>query len=336
MSKILYFIGTVLIVFILWIGRPLLLPIITAAFFWYLINAIAEYYRQVVRSEIASKLLAVASLAGILYMFVALIQPMLVQLYGKMPEISAGVEKMLADASEFLGIEMSFSDLPSFQEMVSVIGSSIASVGAAFGMIMIYMIFIFIEQNTFPKKLRALFPVKKQFTKASFILNSIDAHMKKYIFVKTGISLATAVCIYAGLVQLGVEFAGVWAFFTFILNYIPTFGSIASTVLPMIYVFAMSGDIRVPIIIAIESVVVNLIFGNILDPKLTGKSLNLSALAILINLVFWGMLWGSIGMFFSVPILVMIYVVAAQFDRTRPFAILLSADGDIPDKNDTE
>jgi predicted PurR-regulated permease PerM len=304
-----------------------------AVFFWYLVNAIATYYKKIVKSELAAKILAGLTLIGVLYLFVSQIQPMFIELHERTPQITAGLEQIMRDLSKMTGFDIKFSDLPSFQEIIASVGSSVASVGAAFGMILVYMIFIFIEQGTFSKKLRALFSEKKQFTKVSFILHSIDSHMEKYLFVKTGISLATSVCIYAGLALLGVDFAGLWAFFTFLLNYIPTFGSIAATILPMTYVFAMTGDVRVPIIIAIESAIVNLIFGNILDPKLTGKSLNLSALAILINLVFWGMLWGPVGMFFSVPILVMVLIVAAQFDKTRPLAILLSADGQIPDKN---
>ncbi|MDR3208795.1 MAG: AI-2E family transporter [Rickettsiales bacterium] len=322
------------VVFLLWLGRPLLLPIIMAVFFWYLVNAIAAYLRKVVKSDILSRILAGGMLLGFVYVFLAQIQPMLAQLHGKMPEISAGVEKILARLSEIVGTEISFSDLPNFQEVVSSIGSSIASVGTAFGMIIIYMIFIFIEQNTFSRKLRALFVDKRRFTKMSFILHSIDSCMKRYLFVKTGISFATAFFSYIWFAILGVEFAVMWAFFVFILNYIPTIGSIAAALLPMMYVLAMTGDVQTPLLIAIGSALINLVFGNILDPKLTGKSLNLSALVILINLVFWGMMWGPVGMFFSVPILVMVYVVAAQFDRTRPLAVLLSADGQIPDKNE--
>ena len=74
----------------------------------------------------------------------------------------------------------------------------------------------------------------------------------------------------------------------------------------------------------------------IIEPKLTGKTLNLSTLAILINLVFWGLLWGVAGMFFSVPLLVATFIITAQFDSTRWIAILLSADGNIPDKRESE
>ncbi|MBR2511005.1 MAG: AI-2E family transporter, partial [Alphaproteobacteria bacterium] len=106
--------------------------------------------------------------------------------------------------------------------------------------------------------------------------------------------------------------------------------------LPILYSLLVAPSLQQPILTAIGLIALQIIFGNILEPKFTGKTLNLSTLAILINLVFWGMLWGVAGMFFSVPMLVGIFVICAQFDSTRPIAVLLSADGNIPDKKEDE
>ena len=89
-----------------------------------------------------------------------------------------------------------------------------------------------------------------------------------------------------------------------------------------------------PLLVAVGLIGLQILFGNIIEPKLTGKTLNLSTLAILINLVFWGMMWGVAGMFFSVPLLVATFIVTAQFDSTRWIAVLLSADGNIPNKSE--
>jgi predicted PurR-regulated permease PerM len=218
------------------------------------------------------------------------------------------------------------------QEVLVGIGSSVMSIGTAFGMVMVYMIFIFIEQWTFPKKLKALFPSQRQFSKMSFIIRSIDSHMKKYIAVKTWVSFLQGFSSYILFMALGIDFAVIWAFIVFILNYIPTIGSIVAAALPALYAFALSGDLRVPLLSLAGSVAINFVFGNIMDTKMMGKTLNLSTMAILFNLVFWGMLWGPAGMFFSVPILTMAFIACAQFDKTRWIAVLLSADGQIPDK----
>jgi predicted PurR-regulated permease PerM len=158
--------------------------------------------------------------------------------------------------------------------------------------------------------------------------------MKKYLFVKTFIAAATGIGAYIWLRIIGLEFAGVWAFLVFIMNYIPTIGSIVACSLPILYALISGDSLHLPILTASGLIILEVLFGNILDPKLMGKTLNLSTLAILINLVFWGVLWGIAGMFFSVPILAAIFIITAQFDSTRWIAVILSADGQIPDKTE--
>ena len=104
--------------------------------------------------------------------------------------------------------------------------------------------------------------------------------------------------------------------------------------MPIMFALTTAPTLHQPILVAIGLIGLQILLGNIIEPKLTGKTLNLSTLAILINLVFWGMIWGIAGMFFSVPLLVATFIITAQFDSTRWIAVLLSADGKIPDKRD--
>lgn len=319
---------------LLYYGKPLLLPIVTAVFLWYLIISIAHYFQKYLKNAAASKILAGLSLISVVYFFIIQIQPMFLQLFRRAPEISRGIENTLFKFYEATGIEILLDDFPSLQDIATMAGSAIANFSTVLLFISIYIIFIFVEQGSFGKKIRALFPDKKRFAKAYFLLNAIDQNMKKYLMLKTAISVATGLFSYVGLVLLGVEFSMLWAFIIFILNYIPTIGTIVGSLLPTIYILAVNHDVRLALLALIWIAVVNFIFGNILDPRVMGKSLNLSPLAILINLVFWGMIWGPIGMFFSVPILAGVYIVAAQFDNLRWISILLSADGKIPDKSE--
>lgn len=195
---------------------------------------------------------------------------------------------------------------------------------------------MFIEQSSFNKKIDAMPLSKPKAKKLRFILTSIDENMKKYLFTKTFISAATGLSAYIALKIIGIEYASVWGFIIFILNYIPTIGSILACVLPIAYALISGNTWHIVLFTAISLIGLEIIFGNILDPKLTGKTLNISTLAILINLVFWGMIWGPAGMFFSVPILVATYVTTAQFSSTRWIATLLSSDGKIPDETQND
>lgn len=339
MNRLILFIGTT---FILWIGRDIFVPICIAAFFWYLINAISAYYRKAMPApeskllNFASKLFAVLTFLFLIYLFITQINPMFSELFTNIPEIQYKLNSLADYLSSMFGLSISYGNLTNISGIINSISSSAANGAATIGMVLVYIFFMFVEQSTFRHKFDALFESKRKSNKVAYILQSIDESMKKYMFMKTFISAATAILSYFWLNYLGLEFAGVWAFIIFIMNYIPTFGAIVACGLPILYSLLTANGMNEPILVSTGLIILQILLGNILEPKLTGKTLNLSTLAILINLVFWGMLWGPAGMFFSVPILVATFIITAQFDGSRPVAVLLSADGNIPDKKDDD
>ncbi len=337
------------LIFMLWMGRSIFIPLLVAAFLWYLINAISDYFRKVFpyrtptnrREKMldsifdwAAHITALLVICGIVYLFVTQVKPMFNELVSALPAIQEKLVSFGNYLSWSVGLKFDTNMIPNITKVATNIGASAAGFATSMGMVFVYMIFMFIEQSTFNKKFNAMIPNKSRAKKMRYIINSIDNNMKKYLFMKTAISGITGIASYIWLTAIGLEFAGVWAFIVFITSYIPTIGAIIACSLPILYSFTVAPNWELPLLTAGGLISLQIIFGNILEPKLMGKSLNLSTLAILINLVFWGMIWGIAGMFFSVPILVGIYIIAAQFDATRPIAVLLSADGKIPDKND--
>lgn len=347
MHSLVFFIA---LIFILWIGRSIFIPLLFATFLWYLLNAISTYYRRIMpcnKSEkcsvylhkfynILSPILSLLSVGGVIYLFSTQVRPMLSELYNATPIL----QQKLLEFSEFIsrkiGVGIDLDLIPNLPQIAGYIGSSLAGLATSTGMVLIYLIFMFVEQSSFNKKIDAMPLSRIKSKKLRFILNSIDENMKKYLFTKTFISAATGICAYILLHLIGLEYASVWAFIIFVLNYIPTIGSIFACGLPIAYALISGDTWHLPVFTAISLIGLEILFGNILDPKLTGKTLNISTLAILINLVFWGMIWGPAGMFFSVPILVGIYVTTAQFSSTRWIATLLSTDGKIPDETQND
>jgi predicted PurR-regulated permease PerM len=260
---------------------------------------------------------------------------MLSELYNATPILQQKLLIFSEYISKKAGIDIDINLMPNLPEIAGYVGSSLASLATSTGMVLIYLVFMFVEQSSFNKKIDAMPISKLKSKKLRYILNSIDENMKKYLFTKTFISGATGICAYILLHFIGLEYASVWAFIIFILNYIPTIGSILACALPIAYALISGDTWHLPVFTAISLIAIEVVFGNILDPKLTGKTLNISTLAILINLVFWGMIWRFVGMFLSVPLLMIIFIITAQFDSTRPIAVLLSARGNIPDiRND--
>lgn len=346
MNGIIVFSGLVIL---LWFGRSILIPLLVAIFLWYLINAIAAYFRKILPFSycvkncptfwpeffnILSILLSATSLGWLFYAFATQINPMFSELVTRIPEIQTKLINFSTYTFHQLGLTFDINMFPNLADIVKSVGSSAANLATSLGMILIYILFLFVEQSTFHRKLDNLFETKSKTNKFKFIIDSFDKNMKKYLFVKTVLAAATGIGAYIWLHLIGLEFAGVWAFLVFIMNYIPTIGSIVACTLPILYAMISGDSLNLPLLTAGGLIVLETIFGNILDPKLMGKTLNLSTLAILINLVFWGLLWGIAGMFFSVPILAAIFIITAQFDSTRWIAVLLSADGQIPAKTE--
>ena len=344
MNNLVFFIA---LIFFLWIGRSLFIPLLFATFLWYLLNAIAAYYRKIMPCyktstgsckvptklyNITSGILSFATVGGVIYLFATQIEPMLVELYNSTPILQQKLFIFSDYLSDKTGIKIDMNLVPNLPQIAAYIGSSLAGIATSVGMVLIYLIFMFIEQSSFNKKIDAMPLSKIKAKKLRYILNSIDENMKKYLFTKTFISAATGLCAYILLRIIGLEYASVWAFIIFILNYIPTIGSILSCALPIAFALISSETWHLPLFTAISLIAIEIVFGNIIDPKLTGKTLNISTLAILINLVFCGMIWGPAGMFFSVPILAAVYITTAQFESTRWIATLLSTDGKIPDE----
>lgn len=344
MNNLVFFIA---LIFILWIGRSIFIPLLFATFLWYLLNAIAAYYRKIMPCyrtnsdscrmpsklfTFFSNLLSIGTVGGIIYLFATQIKPMLIELYNATPILQEKLFIFSNFISDKFGVEIDMNLIPNLPQIAGYVGTSLAGIATSTGMVLIYLIFMFVEQSSFNKKIDAMPLSKLKSKKLRYILNSIDENMKKYLFTKTFISAATGLCAYIALKIIGLEYATVWAFIIFILNYIPTIGSILACALPIAYALISGDSWHLALFTAISLIIIEVIFGNIIDPKLTGKTLNISTLAILINLVFWGMIWGPAGMFFSVPILAGVYITTAQFESTRWIATLLSTDGKIPDE----
>jgi predicted PurR-regulated permease PerM len=335
-----------LLIGFLWIGRSIFIPFLIALFLWYMINVIADYFRLLLpyrkqKSFVGklfdwtSRILSIGAIGLVISVFATHIHPMFAQLQNALPVLQAKLTAAIEYLSTSFGVSLDTHILPNFAQIAATIGASAASIVASVGMILIYILFLFVEQGTFGNKMKNLFANKRQSKKYAYIIESVDKNMKRYLFMKTIISGMTGLTAYIWLRAIGLEFAGAWAFLMFIMNYIPTIGSIIACALPIMFALAVGPSIHLAILTAAGLIGLEILFGNILDPKLTGKTLNLSTLAILINLVFWGMIWGFVGMFLSVPLLMIIFIITAQFDSTRPIAVLLSARGNIPDiRND--
>lgn len=202
-------------------------------------------------------------------------------------------------------------------------------------LIMFTVLFMLLEAWTFPAKLNAMQGVRGGDVMAE-IAKVIDS-TKNYIAMKALTSLATGILVGLGLAWVGLDYAVLWGFLAFALNFIPNIGSILAAVPAVLLSLLQLGPVETLIVIAIY-LGANTIIGSIIEPGLMGRRVGLSTLVVFLSLVFWGWLLGPVGMLLSVPLTMVIKFAAQASEQTRWLAVLLSPapEVDVPDKSTAE
>lgn len=202
-------------------------------------------------------------------------------------------------------------------------------------LISIFVGFMFAERAFFHAKVERLAGDAIQAAQVMRIIDTIMHRVNRYLVVKTFISVVTAGIIWLIYKAAGLGLAGAVALITFVLNYIPSIGTIIATVTGTVLAFVLTGDFSLTLIVGVAISLVQFVLGNIIDPLLLGSTLRLSTLGIVLGLAFWGALWGIAGMFLAVPIMVALMIVCAHIPWLRPVAIMLSREG-LPDDGSTD
>lgn len=231
---------------------------------------------------------------------------------------------------ESLGLSIDIAQLrDSFNPSaaLSLAGNTLAQLGNmmtnAF-LILITVIFILAEEVGFTEKLKAMGNTDKT-------LNAIDKFtngVNQYVAIKTMMSLITGLLILVWLWILGVDYYVLWGMLAFLLNFVPTLGSIIAAV-PAVLLAVVQLGVGDAALVGLGFLVVNFGVGNILEPRIMGKGLNLSTLVVFLSLVFWGWVLGPIGMLLSIPLTMTVKIAAESFDDTRWVGVILGAGKDL-------
>lgn len=337
-SVSLVILATIAVFFVLVAGQAFLVPLAVSIMVWYVINALSRTYAKILPNiSEPSWITTSASLISI-GLFVAfavdMVQNNIVDVRSAVPQYRANFDILVAKAvTRFPQLEvLNFSELSKGVE----IGPAILNLASAFQsmlgsifLVPIYVLFLMLEQGTFKNKIRAILPDQNQQGSIMSILSHAQEDIQTYLWIKTVTSSLTGTISYFVLLAVGVDFAGFWAFTIFLLNFIPTVGSIIATLFPALLALIQFDTIAQFLIVLIAVGAIQVMVGNFLEPKLMGNSLNVSPFVVMMSLTLWGSIWGIAGMFLSVPITVIMLIVFAHFEKTRYLAILLSGDGSL-------
>ncbi len=327
----------VTVVIILIYGKGILLPVVLAVVVWYLIKAVRVLVGKVKIKGKAfpnwlQNTLAFVLIFGVLALTGRLLSNSIVNLSKNIPTYEANVQHITNELNNLLQIDVVswgkdyFKDFDFTGILQSVINGITQLFADAF-LVLLYVVFLLLEESAFPKKLKAMFPTADKFERANKMLDELNSSINNYVMLKTVISLITGVLSFFALLIIGVDSPFFWAFLIFLLNYIPTIGSLIATLFPAMMALLQTGEFTPFILVLVSVGAIQVLVGNVLEPKMMGDSLNISALVVLIALAFWGSLWGIIGMILSVPVTVMMIIIFSKFEPTRNIAIMLSGNG---------
>lgn len=334
--------GVAIILVIIVQGRVFLAPLAVAILFFSLITALidlAGHFRigsLAMPNWLATIIVSLLSAAVLMALF-AIVSAQVNSVVATASTYTDRSEEGLSTLFTWLGDDAASAVIAAFRDID--VGANLRSLAGSAGnllistvLVILYIGFLFAERPHFSAKFEKLFPAPERAERLRHILGAIGRSVRHYVLVKTAVSLATAGIVYALLLLLGVDFPETLATLTFFFNFIPNIGSIVASFLPMLVALVQFGDWPMALIVLLCIGTIQFSIGNIIEPMLMGRALHLSSLAIILSLTFWGAVWGVVGLFLAVPIMVMVMIVCAHVPGLKPVAILLSRDGDLSEE----
>jgi predicted PurR-regulated permease PerM len=197
-------------------------------------------------------------------------------------------------------------------------------------LILLAVVFMLLEAPSLLTKLKAAYQLTEE---SETRLRRLFGAVNRYMLIKTLTSLATALCIWGWLWFLGIDFAVLWAVLAFLLNFIPFVGAFLMAV-PAVLIALVQTDLGTTLLVALGYLVVNTGIGSILEPRIMGRGLGISTLAVFLSLLFWSWVLGTVGAFLSVPLTMALMIALDASPQTRPIAILLGPE--VAPKTDPE
>lgn len=191
-------------------------------------------------------------------------------------------------------------------------------------MVLLYLVFMVAGHEAFPQKIRSAFPSERG-TMVLALFRTLNTKVRKYLVVKTCFNILNGLVTWGILEIFGVDFAPLIGLLAFVFHYIPNLGSIVATLIPAILFLLQTQDVPNVLFLATVLTIVHNLIGNAIEPKVMGDRLDLSPVVVLFSLIFWGWMWGIVGMVLSIPIMAVAKALLSSVESTRPIAVLMGS-----------
>ena len=319
----------VIFIYVLFIWASLIIPFIIALLFSFAIIWLSNFYKGFKIPAFISFTLSLITYSFIFWWIGKLIGSNIEDLIRLLPEYQSKASVLLTQVFEFLKIPepKSISEILwkiDLQYVFTLVIGWFTSIFSSAWIILFYVLFILLEYRYFKDKLHLM--IANNVNKKHIIetIDKIKRDIKTYFVIKTIVSFITAGISYIIMTTFWLDFAIFWALLIFILNFIPSVGSIIAVTFPALFSLVQFDSYYLFVFITSGLVSTQVLMWNIIEPRFMWNKLNLSPLVIIIALWFWWAIWWIVGMLLSVPIMVIINIILAKIPATRSIAILLS------------
>ncbi|MBP6671593.1 MAG: AI-2E family transporter [Bacteroidetes bacterium] len=316
------------IVSFLFTGKDLLIPFVVALFLSMLFSPIAEFFERKKFPSFVAVLLSIIITLSILFAVFQILYTSITAFVDEwsmhrqdFAELETAIRKSLGSAGHPLEGD-TWIENPKVAGWLRTLASEAQTFFSELALSLLFLLFLMTGRNKLIKKMRIAFPEKFS-DQANQAIRNIQKDVLTYLKLKTIIGLSVGLTTTIALMLFGIKSAVIWGILGFLFYYIPNIGSIVSVSLPVLFAYVQTNSDSTATWVLIVLIVIHMLIGNILEPKIMSKGVDLSPVVILFALIFWSFVWGIPGMFLSVPIMVIIKIVLEQIETLRPLGILM-------------
>ena len=320
-------IAFVVVIYGMQAARVILVPLLVAVFVAILCAPAMKYLeRQRVPTGLAVAMVVIL-IVGIMVLAGSFVGGSIGAFNERLPFYQERLNERLTDIAALFGQQITVGRLIESVQPGSAMGfaanllNSLQGLLANFFLIMFTVIFILLESSTLPAKMQLMTRNSRSDTE---YFRKFTESLQRYLGIKTLTSLATGLAVGVLTGIFGLDFPVLWGLLAFLLNYVPSIGSLIAAI-PAVFIALIQLSLLQALMIGLGYFVINISIGGVIEPRVMGRGLGLSTLIVFLSLVFWGWIFGPVGMILSVPLTMTAKIALESSEKTALIAALLSA-----------
>ena len=320
-------IAFVVVIYGMQAARVILVPLLVAVFVAILCAPVMKYLeRQRVPTGLAVAMVVIL-IVGIMVLAGSFVGGSIGAFNERLPFYQERLNERLTDIAALFGQQITVGRLIESVQPGSAMGfaanllNSLQGLLANFFLIMFTVIFILLESSTLPAKMQLMMRNSRSDTE---YFRKFTESLQRYLGIKTLTSLSTGLAVGVLTGIFGLDFPVLWGLLAFLLNYVPSIGSLIAAI-PAVFIALIQLSLLQALMIGLGYFVINIAIGGVIEPRVMGRGLGLSTLIVFLSLVFWGWIFGPVGMILSVPLTMTAKIALESSEKTALIAALLSA-----------